>query len=169
MTKSANLQGKFRASAMVRKLSGGVPVSDNALMHYRIGFFKYRRVNHLPSKDDKVGQITVRLFQNGFIPDSETENFKKWKASNYFNSTSLSAVDVCSYNNFFAVFPEKVAGIETPTSSLEFPVTIKGKRADIDRIFSFLDHPKDAARKDDDFDLELEAEALEIELLLLKY
>ena len=197
-TERANLTEKFRAAGLKRRLSretdkGGITmrginvgllnrlsrerslsgdIQDNALMHYRMMFLSVRIANLsvATKKDDKPGQFKLKMLQNGVITQDEQLNFLTWQHSHPYDSKPVPDEEIASYNNFFALHPEKVAGIETMTSSLMFPVTIKGKRADIDRIFSFLNKPYWSASKDDDlFDLELEAEALEIELLLLKY
>lgn len=43
---------------------------------------------------------------------------------------------VCSYSNWFDAHPEKIAGTPEISSSLMFPVKIKGTRQDVDRMFA---------------------------------
>lgn len=47
------------------------------------------------------------------------------------SAEALSNLELCSYNNWFRMHPEKVAGIEKITTSINFPLTIEGDKEDV--------------------------------------
>jgi hypothetical protein len=57
------------------------------------------------------------------------------------------------------LYPEKVCGKEVVTTSIEFPITIKGSKEDILNTIHIENTPEQ---------LELQALAIEVELQLLK-
>ena len=149
------------------RLSGLQLSQDNTIwLNYRMAFIKHELgvMNAIYKDSDKAGQLEIKLLQNGMLNEIETDAFFLWKRSmgGIKDITAISDAKLCSFNNWFALHPEKVAGKEVSKGSFMFPVTIKGDHGDIDMVFAFL---KD--QESDDF--EMEAEALEIELLLLKY
>jgi hypothetical protein len=147
-----------------RSLFSGEPEGYYQMMNHRIGFLTARiaELRPITAETDKAGQKKIALLSNGVIPDEEQENFKRYQTTFNESEDPLRDAKIASFNNWFALHPEKVAGKEVITSSREFPVTIKGKREEIDAIFSFLG-------KDNPGEEDLELEALEIELKLLQY
>ena len=72
----------------------------------------------------------------------------------------LTFTELCSLNTWFKIHPEKVAGVENLTTSLHFPVTIKGNREDVERVLG--------AETTTPNNLDLEAEAVMAMLELLE-
>lgn len=80
----------------------------------------------------------VGFLRNGTLPDNdavktdfeilENEYFGKTDAD---NKTPLTFTELSSYNTWFYLHPEKIAGTEHLTTSREFPVNIKGSKEDI--------------------------------------
>ncbi len=77
-----------------------------------------------------------KWLQNGFIPESEQEDFDmRIKARMYGKSDDpLTFVELATYSTWFAMHPEKVAGKMVGGSSLFFPVVVKGTRQDVERL-----------------------------------
>jgi hypothetical protein len=77
------------------------------------------------------------LLRNGIVPEELKgrygKAFKKhqqaWSGSG--NKQGLSFSDLTRFNTWFELHPEKVAGVETITTSREFPISIKGTKEDI--------------------------------------
>lgn len=91
----------------------------------------------------------LELLKQGFIHpslkerfESRVESFLKLKIK--VSDTPLSFTELCSFNTWFAMHPEKVAGIELVTTSINFPITIKGTKDDIERTIAIgLEKDKD--------------------------
>ena len=77
-----------------------------------------------------------KWLQNGFIPETEREDFEMWiKARMHDKSDEpLTFVELATYSTWFAMHPEKVAGEMVGGSSLFFPVVVKGTRQDVERL-----------------------------------
>jgi hypothetical protein len=81
----------------------------------------------------------ARILRNGLVPKEckydfeilENEAFRDMFNRKIDNSIPLSFVELCSFNTWFAIHPEKVAGEEIITTSVHFPVSIKGTKEDI--------------------------------------
>jgi hypothetical protein len=115
---------------------------------------------YMIEKDDK-GKRYLRMGTDLYKPN-ELESYTAKFAKNFDNSP-LNFVELTQFNTWFKLHPEKVAGTEKLTTSLHFPVTIKGKREDVERVLK-VKNPKPTSN---DIALaEAEAEA-EIELLNL--
>jgi len=82
------------------------------------------------------------------------------------NNSPLSFVELCSFSTWFAMHPLKVAGREATTTSLHFPVSIKGDKHD---VIATLKNGIATAKQKSKENIELlELEALaEIEILEL--
>jgi hypothetical protein len=76
----------------------------------------------------------------------------------YYEET-LSFFDLTRFNTWFTLYPEKVCGKEVVTTSIEFPITIKGTKEDILNTIHIETTPGE---------LELQALAIEVELQLLE-
>lgn len=130
----------------------------------------YRARNSLIGKyisretDDKK----KRWLQYGFVPEEYNDQFDKEceQTKKLYNDSPLSFTELTTYSTWYAIHPEKVAGIMDVGTSLFFPVVVKGTRKDVEKFFS--ETLKQVKADDTDMEmLELEAEALELELNLL--
>ena len=130
----------------------------------RIDVFRQLQTRLSKSAEDNMNLVLVR--SGVFPPDQdEQESIKEYLRQNQYPDTPLSFTELCTYNTWFQMHPDKVCGTEKITSSREFPVTIRGDRQTIeDTIGRFLP----AQKPDTAASLELEALALELELQLLE-
>jgi len=77
------------------------------------------------------------LLRNGFIPERLLPEFNKAVTGHHQarlrvkNRQPLSFTELCSFNTWFAKYPEKLAGIECVTTSREFPIMVKGTKEEI--------------------------------------
>lgn len=83
----------------------------------------------------------LELLKQGFVhPDikerfeSRIESFSKLGIK--VSDTPLSFTELCSFNTWFAIYPEKIAGTEAVTTSINFPITIKGTKEDIEQTIN---------------------------------
>jgi hypothetical protein len=91
------------------------------------------------SNADEADKVLLR---NGYIPETVSDKFYsdlKTEIKNLDNAQPLSFEEITSYDTWFNIYPEKVAGKVYTTTSLEFPLQIKGSKEDIINMFSFLD------------------------------
>jgi hypothetical protein len=107
---------------------------------------------------------TLVLLRNGVIQDKELEKcliHQKLKQQS-FPDTPLSLLELCSFNTWFMMHPGKVCGEEIITTSIQFPITLKGDRKNIETVIgkTLADHSAIPTPHN----LEMEALALEIEL-----
>ena len=130
----------------------------------RIDVFRQLQTRLSKSAEDNMNLVLVR--SGVFPPDQdEQESINLYLRQNQYPDTPLSFTELCTYNTWFQIHPDKVCGTEKITSSREFPVTIRGDRQTIeDTIGRFLP----AQKPDTSGSLELEALALELELQLLE-
>ena len=130
----------------------------------RIDVFRQLQTRLSKSAEDNMNLVLVR--SGVFPPDQdEQESINQYLRQNQYPDIPLSFTELCTYNTWFQIHPDKVCGTEKITSSREFPVTIRGDRQTIeDTIGRFLP----AQKPDTSGSLELEALALELELQLLE-
>ena len=76
-----------------------------------------------------VSDMQAALLRNGVFYDQKAIEEKA--KSKPYPQTPLSFTELCTFNTWFVLHPEKVCGIEKTTSSKEFPVTIQGDKAKI--------------------------------------
>ncbi|MFN8208082.1 MAG: hypothetical protein U0T82_11830 [Bacteroidales bacterium] len=94
-----------------------------------------------PRHDTGKRNSPLELLKNGFVHPDIKERFDS-RVESYNRSgirlsdEPLSFAELCSFNTWFAMHPEKVAGEEVITTSLQFPIMIKGTREDIVRTIS---------------------------------
>jgi hypothetical protein len=121
-------------------MNGQTPSYYRARLDTFLHFIKEELPGH-PQFDTGKKNSPLELLKQGFVhPDlkerfeSRIESFSKLgvKVSN----APLSFTELCSFNTWFAIHPEKVAGVESVTTSINFPVTIKGTREDIEKAIS---------------------------------
>jgi len=95
-------------------------------------------IKEIPVSDEKNNNRV--LLRNGFVPGELLEKFEKAVLAQLEgqkqNTGQLSFTELCSFNTWFAMHPEKIAGIEYVTSSREFPIMIKGTKDDIVQVVS---------------------------------
>lgn len=110
----------------------------------RLDTFRYFLNEELPGHpvyDTGQKNSPLELLKQGFIHphlkerfESRIESFSKLGIK--VSDTPLLFTELCSFNTWFAIHPEKVAGIELVTTSINFPITIKGTKEDIERTIS---------------------------------
>jgi len=97
--------------------------------------------------------MQAALLRNGVYYDQKAIEQKA--KSNAYPQTPLSFTELCTFNTWFVLNPEKVCGLEKTTSSKEFPVTIQGDKS---KILSTIQKQQSYSI------IEMEALALEYEL-----
>ncbi len=107
-------------------------ISNPAWYRARIAAIE-RLLDELPQSEEKNSPRT--LLRNGFIPPELQKRFnqiqdEEYKLSFALNS-ALSFREITSFNTWFAKHPEKICGQEVVTTSLQFPITVKGTKEDI--------------------------------------
>ena len=111
------------------------------------------RLDLIREKLAGADDMQAALLRNGVFYDQKAIEQKA--KSKQYPQTPLSFTELCTFNTWFVLHPEKVCGIEMTTSSKEFPVTIQGDKSKIlatiqkQQIYSLI---------------EIEALALEYEL-----
>jgi hypothetical protein len=110
----------------------------------RLDTFRYFLNEELPGHpvyDTGKKNSPLELLKQGFVhPDlkerfeSRIESFSKLGIK--VSDTPLSFTELCSFNTWFAIHPKKVAGTEMATTSINFPITIKGTKEDIERTIT---------------------------------
>lgn len=111
------------------------------------------RLDLIREKLTSANDMQAALLRNGVFYDNKAIQ-QKAKAKEY-PQTPLSFTELCTFNTWFVLHPEKVCGIEKTTSSKEFPVTIQGDKS---KILATI-------QKQESYSLiEIEALALEYEL-----
>ena len=111
------------------------------------------RLDLIREKLTTATDIQAALLRNGVYYDQKAIEQKA--KSKQYPQTPLSFTELCTFNTWFVLHPEKVCGLEKTTSSKEFPVTIQGDKTQIISII----------QKQQSYSLiEIEALALEYEL-----
>jgi hypothetical protein len=110
------------------------------------------------------------LLRNGvFPPELDAEGMIQVKLKEHKPSNEpLNFLELCSFNTWFNLHPEKVAGTEIITSSREFPISIKGTKQDIINTISKNKTQIPNTKKDFDFQLQLKLKTSKTKLKLLK-
>ena len=75
-------------------------------------------------------EFNAALLRNGVMADGYKEEdivLAYLKQKDYSNEP-LSFTELCTFNTWFALYPEKVCGEQVITTSREFPITIKGDK-----------------------------------------
>jgi hypothetical protein len=103
-------------------------------MYYRARLDVFRDlIAQTPSSDPDIA-----LIRNGVMRDKAKEEMlvqARLQQQNYPN-TPLSLMEQCSFNNWFAMYPDKICGKEVITSSREFPLSIKGDKTWIENTIN---------------------------------
>ena len=86
-----------------------------------------------PDRDEKNNDRVI--LRNGVIPVSQQKRFDELLDYEYKLTFALNEpltfTEITTFNTWFAMHPEKVAGTQHITTSREFPISIKGSREDI--------------------------------------
>jgi hypothetical protein len=134
--------------------------------YYRARIQMMRDLQTTLGKSESEAQ-RLNLVRNGvFVPkNEEDEAIDRYLKENQYPPDPLSFSELCTYNTWFQIHPEKVCGVEVFTSSRDFPITIKGNRETIEN--TIRKSLKKTSNQETSALLELEALALELELQLL--
>jgi hypothetical protein len=111
------------------------------------------RLDLIREKLASANDMQAALLRNGVYYDQKAIEQKA--KSKQYPQTPLSFTELCTFNTWFVLHPEKVCGLEVITTSKEFPVTIQGDKA---QILSTIQ------KQQSYFIIEMEALALEYEL-----
>ena len=76
-----------------------------------------------------ASDMQAALLRNGVYYDQKAIEEKA--KSKPYPQTPLSFTELCTFNTWFVLHPEKVCGQEVITISKEFPVTIQGDKSKI--------------------------------------
>jgi hypothetical protein len=103
----------------------------------------------------------IILLRNGVFPKrfNVVDLIREKLAEKLFSIEPLTFSELTRFNTWFTMHPGKVCGKEIVTTSIEFPITIKGSREDIMNTIHIESDPGQ---------LELQALAIEVELQLLQ-
>jgi hypothetical protein len=85
------------------------------------------RLDLIREKLTTATDMQAALLRNGVYYDQKSIEQKA--KSNAYPQTPLSFTELCTFNTWFVLHPEKVCGLEKTTSSKEFPVTIQGDKS----------------------------------------
>ena len=79
------------------------------------------------SKSD-AKDFQVALLRNGVYPKDRDEKslVEIYAKQQDYSNQPLSFTELCTFNTWFNLYPEKVCGQEVVTTSREFPISIKG-------------------------------------------
>ena len=79
------------------------------------------------SKSD-AKDFHVALLRNGVFPKDRDEKglVEVYAKQKDYSNEPLSLTELCTFNTWFNLYPEKVCGEEVVTTSREFPISIKG-------------------------------------------
>lgn len=74
-----------------------------------------------------------KLLRNGKVPDMYREEFQREmeKLAEILSNEELEFIQLTSFNAWFDKHPEKVAGEAVESTSIYFPVQIKGNKNDV--------------------------------------
>jgi len=111
------------------------------------------RLDLIREKLTSATDMQAALLRNGVYYDQKAIE-QKAKSKSY-PTAPLSFTELCTFNTWFVLHPEKVCGLEVITTSKEFPVTIQGDKS---KIISTIEKQHSYSI------IEMEALALEYEL-----
>jgi hypothetical protein len=67
----------------------------------------------------------IRLLQNGYFPEFQPPS----RLSR--DNAPLTFLELCNWDTWFTMYPEKVCGETVVTTSLSFPLAVKANREDV--------------------------------------
>ena len=71
----------------------------------------------------------IRLLQNGYFPNYQPSQ----QSQSSHDSSPLSFLELCSWDTWFTMHPEKVCGEVVITTSRSFPLAVKANSEDVIR------------------------------------
>lgn len=116
-------------------MNGRTPSCYRARLDTFRQFIKEELPGH-PQYDTGKKNSPLELLKQGYVHPDIQKRFES-RAGSFtklgikVSDAPLTFTELCSFNTWFAMHPEKVAGTETVTTSINFPVTIKGTKDDI--------------------------------------
>jgi hypothetical protein len=87
------------------------------------------RLDLIREKLTSADDMQAALLRNGVFYDQKAIEQKA--KSKQYPQKPLSFTELCTFNTWFVLHPEKVCGQEVITTSKEFPVTIQGDKSKI--------------------------------------
>jgi len=75
-----------------------------------------------------ASEMNAAILRNGVFPKDRDEKglVELYARQKDYSTDPLSFSELCTFNTWFTMYPEKVCGTEEITTSREFPITIKG-------------------------------------------
>lgn len=75
-----------------------------------------------------ASEMNAAILRNGVFPKDRDEKglVEVYARQKDYSTEPLSFSELCTFNTWFTMYPEKVCGTEEITTSREFPITIKG-------------------------------------------
>ena len=75
-----------------------------------------------------ASEINAAILRNGVFPKDRDEKglVEVYARQKDYSTDPLSFSELCTFNTWFTMYPEKVCGTEEITTSREFPISIKG-------------------------------------------
>jgi hypothetical protein len=139
----------------------------------RLSTFSYF-IRNTPYKDEKVNNDIV-ILRNGVIPNNAPEFYDlEGRIEGILTSgitvsqETLEFSEITCFNTWFEMHSDKVFGKQIVSTSVHFPLTIKGNRTDIENGFAKFLKPASPADSKPNYDhIRLKALALALELELL--
>lgn len=73
-------------------------------------------------------ELHAAVLRNGVFPKDRDEKglVEVYARQKDYSNEPLTFTELCTFNTWFSLYPEKVCGTEEITTSREFPITIKG-------------------------------------------
>lgn len=147
----------------------------NLYCRRRIAAIKFL-ADFLPNERTHKNTDRKLLVSYGYIPEHLGSRIAQLISKSEIKDDSpLSFKEITSYNTFFVMHPEKVAGKEVVTTSIHFPIKIVASKEDVQKMIRNAIGNKNTKKSDDKDDLErkkrifvAKAKALKVRLLLLK-
>ncbi len=129
--------------------------------HYRARIEVIRGMLSTLAVNEKGKVNEIVLLRNGVFPEqyNEYKLIQENLLKNTYKNEPLTFSELTRFNTWFTIHPEKICGEEQVTTSLEFPIKVKGTREDIIRIIRGNEHISN---------LEMQTLATEVELQLLQ-
>lgn len=90
-------------------------------------------LNELPIDRDKKNSPR-ELLKNGYVHDSLKDRLNALMSEQTMPDHPLTFTELTTWNTWFELHPEKVAGDEEVTTSFHFPIQVKAKKEDIIKI-----------------------------------
>ena len=107
-------------------------------MNYQASYLRariqtFRELISRAGQDEEKNSPRELLKYGVIHPDMEAEFHEElqYELHKEHSNEPLSFTEICSFNTWFFMHPQKIAGEEIITSSREFPITIKGTQEQV--------------------------------------